>query len=320
MWLVVCLFVFLLAFCAVPPVIALSWSIGAVDVPCDWRRMHHKKIPRGGGLAIFFAFFVGYLMLGRLDRSSSALLFGGSILLLVGLLDDVFCLNAWVKLAFQVLASILTLLLSGGVPSHLLFPSLLWVVMLCNAHNMIDGLDGLLSGCAAIEGLALALFFFLGGHGADGIGGLLLAVSCLGFRVWNRYPAQVFAGDCGSTVVGFIFGILSLPAFAEGGFVGGLAPFLIFAYPLTDLVTAVLRRILRGKSPFAADRGHLHHRISAVGLTQVQSGGVLLAISASLGCVGVFLGNEGYLIPASLASLAAVVLLLELRSYILDFA
>ena len=319
-WMLTLVGVYLLSYLLIPPVIALAWRIGAVDVPCDWRRMHREKIPRAGGIAIFISFFVGLLLLPVPERELLAAFVGGGLLLLVGLLDDVFCLGATPKLLVQILACLLTLWLSGRTPGVEMLAPLLWILALCNAHNMIDGLDGLLAGCTAIEAIALSVFFALLGEWRRGLPPLLLAAAALGFRSWNRYPARIFAGDCGSTTLGFFLGYYSLPAFAGEG-IGGIsiAPLLLFAYPLTDLGTAVLRRILRGKNPFAADRAHLHHRISAVGLTQVQSAGVLLAITAGTGTVGVLLANQAFLISASLASLAAVFLLLALRSYILDF-
>ena len=319
-WLLLGGSVFVLSYLLVPPTIALAWRIGAVDVPCDWRRMHREKLPRAGGVAILASLLGGALFLLPWNASLGAMLLGAGALLLVGLLDDVFCLGAWQKLVAEAAVTLGVLWLSDGALTSRTLPALLWVVALCNAHNMIDGLDGLLAGCAAIEGGALALFFWLSGRGAQGLLPFLLASACLGFRQWNRYPARIFAGDCGSTVVGFLLGILSLPCFEGGGIAGTVAPLLLFAYPLTDLGTAVLRRVLRGKSPFAADRGHLHHRIAAVGLTQVQSAGVLLSLTAGIGLIGVFLADAAFLPSASLAALAAVALLPALRSYILGFA
>ena len=315
-----CLLVFALCYVLVPPVIGLAWRIGAVDVPCDWRRMHPESIPRAGGLAIYFSFFTGCLMLGRPSLFLSCALGGGALILAVGLADDIFCLGAWTKLFFQVAASVAAVLGSGVASGRSTFAAVLWVLALTNAHNFIDGLDGLFAGCAAIEGVALCLALALCGLGTYAVVPLLLAAACFAFRGFNRFPAQIFAGDCGSGSVGFLLGMLSLPLFARTPLgVGSLAPLLIFAYPLTDLFTAVLRRLMRGKSPFAADRGHLHHRICAAGLTQPQCGGVLLSITTALGIVGVLMGNTKYLLLASLACLVAVALMIRIRRFILNF-
>ena len=309
---------FSLCFVLVPPVIALSWRIGAVDVPCDWRRMHHESIARGGGLAIYAAFAISLLALEGVSTFTATLLAGGLLMLLVGLADDIFCLGAWVKLFFQVTVATAAVLGSGVVEGRDAIFAVLWVVTLTNAHNFVDGLDGLLAGTGAIEGVALWLMLLLSGGASSAP--LLLGTACLAFRYFNRYPATVFAGDCGSGTVGFLLGMLSLPLLSpSAGLPAVLTPLLLFAYPLTDLVTAVVRRLLRGKSPFAADRAHLHHRITAAGLTHVQCGGVLLAISAGLAAVGVLL-SAGWLLPSAIACLAAALLLVSLRRFILDFS
>lgn len=321
MILLLCLLSFFLCFVLVPPVIGISWRIGAVDIPADWRRMHRVSIPRGGGIAIFLAFLISVCAWGLPSRFLACTLAGGTLLLTVGLADDIFCLGAGIKLFYQIVITMAAVLGSGISVGWGAVLSVLWVVTLTNAHNFIDGLDGLFAGCSAIEGGALCLIYALMGATQAAVPCLLLSLSCLAFRYYNRYPASVFAGDCGSGTVGFLLGMLSLPLFGELSLgMQSVAPLLIFAYPLTDLFTSVLRRLLRGKSPFYADRGHLHHRITAAGLTHPQCGGVLLAISASLSTVGVLIGMGGDPLPASLACLAAVLLLMRIRRYILDFS
>lgn len=316
-----CLLSFALCVVLVPPVIGLAWQIGAVDVPRDWRRMHFQAIPRAGGIAVFAAFAVSALVAAPHSVFLISLLCGGALMMAVGLADDMFCLPAFFKLLFQFAAATACVIASGIASERSFLWAILWVVLLTNAHNFIDGLDGLLSGCATIEGIALGVAYLMGSGGASlATLSLLLAASCLGFRCFNRYPARIFAGDCGSGTVGFLLGMLSLPMLVSGENVFVcLSPFLVFAYPLTDLFTAVTRRILRGKSPFAADRAHLHHRICAVGLAHPQCVGVLLLISASLGVIGVLLAARVYLLFPSLACLASALLLIWLRRAIIDF-
>lgn len=317
----VCLLALALSFVLVPPVIALSWRIGAVDVPSDWRRMHRESVTRGGGIAIFLGFFAASLVLGRPSLPIACTLAGGALMLAVGLIDDIVCLDAWVKLLFQVAITVATVLGSGlgeaiGAPI-----AILWVLTLTNAHNFIDGLDGLLSGVAAVEGTGL--FFALTLVGVTDVSPypLLLGLSCLGFRYFNRYPAGVFAGDSGSGTVGFLLGMLSLPLFgATLSGIGLLAPLLLFGYPLTDLTTAVTRRLLRGKSPFLADRGHLHHRLIDARLQVRQATGVLILISLGLSALGVLITAERLLIWGAAASAAMALLLMRIRRYVLDFS
>ena len=310
---------FTLCFVTVPLVIALSWKIGAVDVPCDWRRMHCESIPRAGGLSIFFGFFVACCLLGEVSHFLVCALGGGILILLVGLADDIFCFGAWGKFFFQAAAATAAVLGCGIASGSGAILAILWVLTLTNAHNFVDGLDGLFAGVSAVEGAALCLTFLTLGSTAYALPPILLALACLGFRIFNRYPAQIFAGDCGSGTVGFLLGFLSLPLFGtlEIG-VASLSPLLLFGYPLTDLFAAVLRRVLRGKSPFQADRAHLHHRICDAGLTHPQCCGALMLISAGLGGVGILLSAERFLVAACLACVAVVFLLMRIRQFIVD--
>lgn len=315
------LFAFALCYVTVPLVAAAAWRIGAVDVPSDWRRMHPHPIPRAGGIAVFGAFLTAVLRWGHTSAFLTCALSGGALLLTVGLADDIFCLNAWMKLFFQVAATVAAILGSGLTSGWQTPVAVLWVVALTNAHNFIDGLDGLLAGVSAIECMALCVSFFAVGLYGNAVPPLLLGAACLAFRQFNRYPAQIFAGDCGSGSIGFLLGMFSLPLFGECTVhIGFLAPFLIFAYPLTDLFGAVVRRLLRGSSPFRADRGHLHHRVIAAGCTQPQCCVVFMLITAVLSVVGVLIGTERFLLAASLSCLAAVAVLMRIRRYIVHFA
>lgn len=314
-----CFAAFTLCFVSVPLVIALSWKIGAVDIPCDWRRMHRESVPRAGGLAIFFGFFVACTLMGEISHFTACALGGGALILLVGLADDIFCLDAWAKFFFQIAATTAAVLGSGITDGMGTVFAVLWVMTLTNAHNFVDGLDGLFAGVSTVEGTALCLTFFAMDLAEYALPPLLIGLSCLGFRIFNRYPAQIFAGDCGSGTVGFLLGFLSLPLFgASTAELGSLAPLLLFGYPLTDLFAAVLRRVLRGKSPFQADRAHLHHRICDAGLTHPQCGGVLILISAGLGAVGILVSAERFLPAACIACVAVVFLLMRIRQFIVD--
>ena len=307
-----------LIFCPVAERIA--WRIGAIDVPRDWRRMHTKSIPRCGGLALFAGVAMGTLFLQREPTVLATALAGGVILLAVGVVDDAYSLPAWLKLTAQVWAALMTVLRLGIGNGIFTLGAVLWVIAMTNAHNFIDGLDGLFGGTAATEGLALAGLYAVAGDGALSVPCLVLAAVCGAFLTRNLPPAKLFAGDCGSGSIGFLLGVLSLPAFENGSWwLGTLAPLLIFAYPLTDLVTAVTRRILRGKSPFAADKAHLHHRICAIGVPKSLCVLVLCGLALSLGAVGVLLGDSAYAAVASAAAVIAVLLMTVIRRFLLHF-
>ncbi len=302
--------------CLLTPVARrLSWRLGAVDVPRDGRRMHQTSMPRAGGLALFPALLLGALLLPSLSHTSVRMLCGAGLMLAVGLADDILSLPAWVKLLFQVAVVMAGVfgMESGSVASAAW--SVLWVVTLINAHNFVDGMDGLLAGCVGVEGCALSIALLLQGYSEAAALALFLAMASLGFRVYNRYPASVFAGDCGSEMAGYCLGVLSLALFSGEG--GGshqlLSPFFLFAYPLADLSLSVLRRLARGKSPFAADKGHLHHRIYAAGLSQVGCVRMLLGLTMALSIIGVLLSRASLWWGASAVSFLTAIWMMYLR-------
>lgn len=313
----IALFVFALTFVLTPTVIALSWKIGAVDVPQDRRRMHREKMPRCGGLAVMIPIFFGCYISGNVSHFLLCALCGAGLMMAVGLADDMFCLGAFPKLLFQIAAATASVLGSGVAEGNTVIFAVLWVVVLTNAHNFIDGMDGLLSGCASMEALLLLAVYLLIGSAELVEVSLFLALACLAFRLFNRYPAQIFAGDCGSQSIGFLLGMLSLPLFAAPTvFIGNLSPLFIFAYPLIDLSSSVLRRILHGRSPFSADMAHLHHRIYAAGLSQPECCAALMSATVSLGTVGVLLISEALWAYASIACVIATLVLLRIRAYV----
>ena len=320
MQILLCPFSFLLSFVLTPAVIGLAWRIGAVDVPLDGRRMHSQSIPRAGGLAIYTAFSLACLAGGVYTHRLAVVLCGGGLMLLVGLADDIFTLSAAVKLFFQFAATLACVLAMGMKGILEIGAAVFWVMALTNAHNFIDGLDGLFAGCAAIEGAALFLTLILLGKGERSFPALLLCSACLGFRRFNRYPAVIFAGDCGSASVGFLLGLLSLPLF-EGDVpsLSWLAPIFLFAYPLTDLFCAIFRRTARGKNPFAADRGHLHHWLYDAGLLQPQCVKVLLLITFAFSAVGVVLCKATLTPFAAFAVAALAFLLMRIHRFVAEF-
>lgn len=314
------LLAYLIAWGSIPAVARISRKIGAMDVPTDWRRMHKRSIPRGGGMSIFVAVLAGWLLFCPHTSLVRAAIGGGTVLFAVGLADDIFGLDPFFKLAAQIFAATLAVAELRSFEGGSILLAVFWVVTLANAHNFVDGLDGLFGGTAAIGGICLSLLLLLVGRGREAIFPLVLSAACIGFLRHNLPPAKIFAGDCGSGTVGFLLGVLSLPAFTDATWsFGMLAPLMVFAYPLTDLFTAVLRRILRGRSPFSADRAHLHHRIAAIGLSHGRCTAVLLILSASLGAIGVLLVREAEAIGATLASLASIFLMVGIRQFLLHF-
>ena len=181
--------------------------------------------------------------------------------------------------------------------------TLLWLTLCANAMNLIDGLDGLAAGVAAIASGSMLLVAALVSEGEVAL--LLAAVTggCLGFLPYNRNPARVFMGDVGSQLLGYLLGAASLLGmFKAHALLGFLAP-LALGLPLADTAWAFVRRALHGRNPLRADRGHIHHRLLDLGCSQREAVGLLYAVSALLGLLAVALAAHGALAKAIGAAL-----------------
>ena len=249
-----------------PLTLWLAPRIGAVDIPSEARRMHTAPTPRCGGLAIFFALWGVLLVAGVLQGALLWLLLATTVLLTLGLCDDAFGVAAPIKLAVQLVASAVVVLpLEWPVPASI--SAVLWLTLLTNAHNMIDGIDALAATAVAVEATALAVLL------NEDVLAFSLAIAllggCLGYLPYNVHPARLFMGDEGALVLGFTVGWLTLRLPGAGGFGGQpWRAFLVCLLPLSDLSVCVLRRLLTGKNPLRADRAHLHHLLVDRGLSQ----------------------------------------------------
>ncbi|MDQ7092568.1 MraY family glycosyltransferase [Desulfosporosinus sp. PR] len=306
--------------------LAKKW--GAIAYP-GGRHIHKKPIPRLGGLALYAGFWLATLIAQVWDDSLWGLFLGSSLILLVGIWDDIREIRPMVKLFWQIVAAsllgfsfsmnMITLPLIGevnfvmhgfGAIGFILM--LFWVVGLVNTVNISDGLDGLAAGICFMA--ALLLFWsanHIGQVGQVPAAHLTLALAgaLLGFLVYNFPPARVFMGDSGSMFLGYIIGGLSIIGLLKTATILGLVfPLLVMGMPVTDLTFAIIRRKLRGQSMATADRGHLHHRLLDAGLTQRQAVLSMYGISACFGGAAV-LGAKGQWILA-LAMLIVVFALL----------
>lgn len=267
------------AFALSPLCCRVAVRIGAVDIPADGRRMHTRATPRVGGLSVFFAFAAALALFYPTETSLVPLLPSGLVIIAAGLLDDVYRVSPWQKLFFQIAAAVVAVAFGEwDVPRGI---SVLWLVLLSNAFNLIDGLDGLCTRVAVFSALGLIA---LGGSPLL----WMLAGALVGFLPFNMRPAKTFLGDTGSLFVGFALGVLSLDLAGEGR----MLPLLfIFALPILDTSFAFFRRVLKGKSPFSPDRGHFHHRLVDRGLAHGEASLLLSLISLALASIGVAVGS-----------------------------
>jgi UDP-GlcNAc:undecaprenyl-phosphate GlcNAc-1-phosphate transferase len=300
---------------------AIRWK--AVDLP-DERRVHGTPTPRLGGLAVFAAFMAavaaaalaGALPAGGDHPSVPAFLAAATLIVALGAADDLRRLRPGVKLAVEIAAAALVVYgggarvtgLSGlggviqlGALSGPL--TILWIVLVTNALNLVDGIDGLASGAATISFAAVAVIAHGFGFVEVTILAVILAGACAGFLVHNFHPATIFLGDSGSLFLGFALGVLSTYARAKGA-TGAitLATLLVVALPVGDALLAVQRRYLKGLRPasprshleglrrvFEADRNHLHHRLLRAGLGQRAAVYALYAIQVAACAYAVYL-------------------------------
>ena len=307
---------FLVSFAMTPPVKSFAEKIGAVDQPSA-RRINKIPIPRMGGLAIFLGFVLTVLLFVPLNTQVTGILLGSVIIALMGAVDDIVSLNAWIKLAGQIVAAVVVIR-CGVVFSAITNPNplsqvttiqigwlsvpltIFWIVACTNAVNLIDGLDGLAVGVSAISSITMLVVSLIV---SDPVVSLLLAAltgACLGFVPYNRNPAKIFMGDVDSQLLGFVLGTVSiLGLFKLHAIITFLVPLLALALPLADTTFAFFRRILRGQSPFHPDRGHLHHRLLALGMSQKQAVAVMYGISAVLGLTAVLMAGDSPLLRAA---------------------
>ena len=304
---------FVLCFLMTPQVKRFAENIGAIDEPNE-RRINVRPIPRMGGLAIFFGFVVSALLVVNMSTPVMGLLLGAVIIAVMGALDDILSLNPWIKLAGQILAALVAIrcgivfdaisnpgFLNAGTTITIGWLSIpltvLWIVLCTNAVNLIDGLDGLAVGVSAISSASMMIVSLLLPIMADSNVPLLLACltgACIGFMPYNLNPAKIFMGDVGSQFLGFVLSCVSIMGtFKFHTIITFLVPLLALAVPLFDTVFAIIRRILRGQSPFQADREHIHHRLLALGMSQKQVVAILYGISAVLGFFAVLIAGPG---------------------------
>lgn len=305
----------------VPLARRLAFRWGAVDVP-DARRIHGKPTARLGGMAVFVGFLVvfgiaagiGNLPLGResgAPPSVPAFILGALLMFGLGVVDDIHRLRARTKLLVQIVAAAIVVYAGDCRISGISSPSgvfnlgvmaapfsMLWIVLITNALNLIDGMDGLATGTAAMALVSVAVI--AQGFGLTTVAALaaILAGACVGFLFFNFHPASIFLGDSGSLFIGFTLGVLSSYARAKGttGAIT-LATLLIVALPLGDTVTSMARRYFRGLSPsrlsshvaglariFQPDSNHLHHRLLRAGFGQRAATYALYCVQA-IACI-----------------------------------
>lgn len=324
------LFSALIAFIMTPLVRVLAFKLNALDVPDKVRHFHRMVTPRLGGLAIIVSFIVNALIFSELSREITGLLLGTAAIMLLGILDDIFTLRPLIKLVGQIAAAMIPVAFGIRLSFLNIFSQTLdfgafsipvtvfWIVLLTNAINLIDGMDGLACGVSLICALSILFCSLILSRYDIALLMGILAGSCAGFLPFNFHPARIFMGDTGALSLGYIFSVVSISGLYKfSTAITFIVPILVFAVPFGDTFSAVFRRLKRGKKIFQGDHEHFHHKLLAMGFSQRQAVVILYAISAVLGVSAILFTLEarGAAVCVLLfTALAAYVSLLVYRS------
>ena len=320
----------------VPEIRARAMRLGLVDQPGDDRRIHKVAVPRLGGVAIYISVLATIVSLvaiaGRLPQNARgqegiiAIAVGGTLVFVLGLMDDLESIRAKYKLLTQILAGCAAYALGvrikeipipqdwnfdfffihiqGGVPIDLggfsLPITVLWLVGVANAVNLIDGMDGLAAGVSAISALTIWAVALGVAKPFAALMAAVIAGALLGFLRWNFNPARIFLGDSGAYLTGFILAAVSITGVIKGAASTVMVPtsllvLFILAFPLLDTSWAIVRRLAKGVSIFSPDRLHIHHRLLDTGLDQKKVAYIIYAASTVFGFIAAcFVHQEEY--------------------------
>ncbi|UFJ40135.1 undecaprenyl/decaprenyl-phosphate alpha-N-acetylglucosaminyl 1-phosphate transferase [Brevibacillus humidisoli] len=297
----------LIAFLATPYVKRLAVKLGAVDAP-DSRKVHTKIMPRMGGLAIYLGYVVSLFLFVPLTNEIIGIFIGGTIILLVGMLDDRYQLAPRWKLLGQLVGVAIVVIpfglkigvvnlpfggmidFSSGWLVWLAIPiTMFWIVGVTNAINLIDGLDGLSAGVSAIATATMAIMALIMNDIVVSTYCFVLLGAILGFLYFNFYPARIFMGDTGALFLGFNLAALSVMGFKEALFVSFIIPIVVLGVPLWDTFFAIVRRIVNKKPISSPDKGHLHHCLLDMGLSHRTTVITIYGVSILFGATAILL-------------------------------
>lgn len=294
----------LVSYVLTPYIKKLAFKIGAVDKP-DNRKVHKKIMPRLGGLGIYIAFMLGAVFGLEMTKDIVGILIGATVIVIVGILDDKYQLPAKVKLLGQILAACILVAFDiriewvnnpfGGYYylEYFSIPlTIFWIVSFTNVVNLIDGLDGLAAGVGAIASLTVILVSVQFGYYHVAMLTCALAGGIVGFIRYNFNPATIFMGDTGSMFIGYMLAAISVfGAVKTAATVALIVPAIALGLPIMDTAFAIMRRYSNGRPIFQPDKGHIHHRLLAMGMNQRQAVLLMYGITAAL-CIGAVLWAE----------------------------
>ncbi len=314
----------------VPLVISFSKKEGLVDLPNE-RKIHKIPVSRLGGVAIWTSTMLTFLSLVFLSYYPygsllSGILLGSSLMFLLGLVDDVYNLDAKFKLFIQL--SIATVVYLLGVKIHSIpflggvdlgfwsYPiTLLWIVGISNAVNFIDGVDGLAGSVITVNSITLAIIAICmtPSNPIVALIGFILAGAMLAFLTYNFNPAKIFMGDSGALFSGFLLATISIVGVMKAATLTLLLPFVVLAVPIMDIVFSSTRRICKGKSPFVADAEHIHHKLLHAGFSQKKTVLILTSVAIIAGAIASLIMGENTIKHYAVCILIVIFIMLLLN-------
>ena len=317
---------FLTSLILVPFSKKVAKHIGAMDFPNE-RKIHKKVTPRLGGIAIYSSFLLGYMLYGDNSPQMLSILIGSFILIVMGMIDDINPLSSKVQFLFHLIVSSIVVfygkiyltevsffgldLAFSPVVSYTI--SILFIVSLINAINLVDGLDGMSSGIGIIYFITITIVAYLLGRftGLEVMLALIMIGSLFGFLIYNFPPASTFMGQCGSNFLGFMVAVTSLIGFKTTTFISVVIPLAILSLPIFDTAISILRRLLKGQGITEPDREHFHHQLLKMKFSPRTSLIIIYLINMSFAAVSIF-----YVLGDNLLAIILYVLLIILLLFI----
>lgn len=307
-----------------PVVKKIAFKIGATDKP-NQRKVHQKIMPRLGGLAIYISFVIGVMVSQQDSPQLMAIMIGSTIIIITGIFDDMYEISAKMKFLGQIVAALIVVFLGGVQVEFINLPftegvlhfgllsvpiTILWIVGITNAINLIDGLDGLAAGVSSIALITISIMAIIIPNPFVLVIGTILLASTLGFLVYNFHPAKIFMGDTGALFLGYMIAVLSLLGFKNITMISLIIPIIILGVPISDTFYAILRRLVNKKPLSSPDKSHLHHCLLSSGFSHRQTVLLIYAMAAFFGLAAIIISQAK--LVGSIVLIIVLVIAIEL--------
>lgn len=298
----------IVAYVLTPGVKKLAFKVGAIDKP-NARKVHTHIIPRLGGLAIYLGFMAAVLYAVPIHHHMVGFLIGCTAIVALGIWDDICNIPARVKLVGQIIAAAIPVAfgiqiewLTNPFGTLIVLPEIIaapitifWIISFTNTVNLIDGLDGLAAGVSFIASVFMFILAYTMNQYVPAMIILAMAGAALGFLQYNFNPAKIFMGDTGSMLLGYTMAVVAVLGLVKtAATVALVVPVIALGLPILDTTFAIIRRRMSGVPIFKPDKGHLHHRLLALGLSQKQAVLTMYCVSLVLGLVAMFVASVNY--------------------------